>query len=195
MNIYLASKSPRRKELLKMMDVDFSILGFDIPEDVQAGESPLDYSRRITFEKIQYSWKQIQTQGIALRPILCADTEVVVDGKIYGKPLDYQDAFTMLASYAGRSHDVITSVGLKYHDFEEVRLSKSKVYFGEMSAENIHHYLKMNQFLDKAGAYGIQSYISQFIQKIEGCYYSIMGLPLYETRQLLNQIEKVFYEN
>lgn len=187
MKIYLASKSPRRKDLLAQMGVDFEMLHVDIPEIIASNETPEMYSERITEDKLDAAWKQILKEKLSLMPVLCADTEVILDNIILGKPRNYQDAFNMLKSYSGRSHQVITSVGVKYFDYQKVVVNITTVSFAIMTDENIHHYLEMEDYKDKSGSYGIQSYIGQFISKIEGCFYSVMGLPLNTTRELLEQ--------
>ncbi len=187
MKIYLASKSPRRRELLAQMGIHFELLLLDTPEIIAPNETPENYSTRITHEKLEASWKKILKEKLSLMPVLCADTEVVLDNMILGKPRDYQDAFNMLKSYSGRSHQVITSVGVKYFDYQKVAMNTTIVTFANMSDEEIRHYLDMGDYKDKSGSYGIQSYIGQFISKIEGCFYSVMGLPLNTTRELLGQ--------
>lgn len=121
--------------------------------------------------------------------VLCADTEVVLDQEILGKPLDYQHAFSMLKSYSGRSHQVITSVGLKNLAYEKIVTNTTTVYFASMSDDDIHHYLATGNYKDKAGSYGIQSAIGQFIYRIDGCFYSVIGLPLNTVRELLMDAE------
>ena len=185
MKIYLASKSPRRKELLQQMGIEFEILSIDIPEEKMPDETPEAYSRRITSEKLNAAWNAMLNQGLTTLPVLCADTEVVLEQTILGKPRDYQHAFSMLKNYSGRSHQVITSLGLKYLTDEKIITHTTTVYFAHMSDADIHHYLASGDYKDKAGAYGIQSWIGQFIYKIEGCFYSVMGLPLNSVRELL----------
>lgn len=188
MNIYLASKSPRRKELLAMMGVDFEVLVVDIPELIAPNESPEHYSMRVTQEKCEAAWDKVIQDAMPPMPVLCADTEVVLDGKVLGKPANYQEAFQMLKGYSGREHHVITSVGVKYFDYQKIRMDITKVVFATLSDEVIHHYLKQGDYQDKAGSYGIQSYIGQFISRIEGCFYSVMGLPLHTLRELLDDV-------
>jgi septum formation protein len=185
MTIYLASKSPRRQELLRQMDVAFELLLVDTPEIVQPGELPEDYSRRVTQEKMSASWNVVIQNKLSLMPVLCADTEVILDGKIMGKPQDEQDAYQMLKSYANRSHQVITSVGLIYSDYQKIIMNTTEVTFSSMTDEEIKHYLASGNYKDKAGSYGIQSYIGQFISRIEGGVDSVMGLPLNTVRELL----------
>lgn len=185
MTIYLASKSPRRQELLRQIDVAFELLLVDTPEIVQPGELPEDYSIRVTQEKMSASWNAVIQNKLPLMPVLCADTEVILDGKIMGKPQDEHDAYQMLKSYANRSHQVITSVGLIYSDYQKIIMNTTEVTFSSMTDEEIKHYLASGNYKDKAGSYGIQSYIGQFISRIEGCFDSVMGLPLNTVRELL----------
>jgi len=189
MKIYLASKSPRRRELLKQMSVEFEYLFTDIDEQITPDETPETYSKRITKEKSDAAWTKIVQENLPKMPVLCADTEVVLNERILGKPRDYNDAYAMLSAYSGGEHRVITSVGLTYLNFQKISLSTTIVHFATLSDKAIHHYLSTGDYLDKAGAYGIQSYIGQFISKIEGCFYSVMGLPLNAVRELLDDVE------
>ena len=190
MKIYLASKSPRRKELLTQMGVAFDLLLVDTPEIIAPGETAAMYSLRVTEEKLKAAWDNILQNGLTTMPVLCADTEVVLDERILGKPHDYQDAIAMLKSYSGRSHQVITSVGLAYFDYQKIVMNKTMVTFAHLSDADITHYLATGDYKDKSGSYGIQSYIGQFIRKIDGCFYSVMGLPLNTVRELLLDLEK-----
>ena len=190
MKIYLASKSPRRKELLMQMGVVFDLLLVDTPEIIAPNEPPEMYSMRVTKEKLDAANEKIIRNKLAIMPVLCADTEVVLDGIILGKPQDYQDAFNMLKSYSGRSHQVITSVGVTYFDYQKIVMNKTTVTFAHMSDTEINHYLATGDFKDKSGSYGIQSYIGQFICNIDGCFYSVMGLPLNTVREILLDLEQ-----
>ena len=185
MKIYLASKSPRRRELLQQMGIEFDLLLVDVPEEIAPTETPEMYSKRVTLEKLHAAWEKIIQDKLTVMPVLSADTEVVVNHRIVGKPQDYQHAFSMLKSYSGRSHSVITSVGLRYFSYQKVVMNRTTVHFATISDEEIHNYLAIGDYKDKAGGYGIQSYIGQFIYKIEGCFYSVMGLPLNDVRALL----------
>lgn len=185
MKIYLASKSPRRRELLQQMGVEFEILPIDVPEERGPNETTEMYSKRVTEEKLNAAWNKIIKDKLTTLPVLCADTEVVLDQQILGKPNDYQHAFSMLKSYSGRSHQVITSVGLKYFDYQKIAMNMTTVHFAAMPDAEIHHYLSTGDYTDKAGGYGIQSSIGQFISRIDGCFYSVMGLPLNTVRELL----------
>lgn len=188
MRIYLASKSPRRKELLELMEISFEILLVDIPEIVKPNETPENYSKRIVVEKLHASWNKIQNENLKNLPILCADTEVVWNDIILGKPRDEEDAFNMLSQYSGQTHQVITTVGVIYKDFEQIRTNTTNVTFTKMNKEDIRHYLSSGNYKDKSGSYGIQSYIGQFISHIEGCFYSVMGLPLNTVREILIEL-------
>lgn len=188
MKIYLASKSPRRKELLAQMEIPFEILSVDTPEIVQPNEAPETYSKRVTQEKLHAARDKIIDENLSLFPVLCADTEVILDGMILGKPRDETDAFQMIKGYAGRTHQVITSVGLMARNYEKIRMNTTWVTFAEMRDKDIQHYLASGNYQDKAGGYGIQSYIGQFILKIDGCFYSVMGLPLSTVREMLDEM-------
>lgn len=190
MKIYLASKSPRRRELLDQMEIPYELLSVDTPELVLPHEFPEDYSKRVTKEKLHAAWDKIVQKQLPSMPVLCADTEVILDNVILGKPHDELDAFDMLRQYSGRTHQVITSVGLIYHDYEKIRMNTTQVTFAEMSDKNIQHYLASGNYKDKAGGYGIQSYIGQFIARIDGCFYSVMGLPLNTVREMIDDLKR-----
>lgn len=194
MKIYLASKSPRRRELLTQMGVAFELLLVDTPEIIAPEETAERYSMRVTKEKLDAAKAKIMQDKLIILPVLCADTEVVLDGQILGKPQSSEEAFKMLKSYSGRSHEVITSVGITYFDYQKIVMHKTTVTFADMSDADINHYLATGDYKDKAGSYGIQSYIGQFICHIEGCFYSVMGLPLNTVRELLLDLEKMSHE-
>lgn len=189
MKIYLASKSPRRKELLTQMGIDFDLLLVDTPEIIKPHETPQQYSQRVTKEKLDAAWKKILEENYPTQPILCADTEVVLDETILGKPQSAEEAFTMLKSYSGRSHEVITSLGVTYFNFQKIVTNKTIVTFAVMPDVAIEKYIASGDYKDKSGGYGIQSPIGQFISGINGCFYSVMGLPLNTTRELLLELE------
>jgi septum formation protein len=187
--IYLASKSPRRRELLRQIGIDYELLPIDIIEEVQDNENYLTYSQRICQEKSQAAWQYLQEHELAYYPVLTADTEVIFNNQVLGKPLDYADAFRIWRLLSGQQHLVITSITMKYFTYEKTLSKTSSVYFDELSDEEIHTYLATGDYKDKSGAYGIQSYAGQFIRKIDGCFYSIMGLPLNLVRQLLSEVK------
>ncbi|MDD3267325.1 MAG: Maf family protein [Burkholderiales bacterium] len=193
--IYLASKSPRRRELLEMININFEIISIDIPEEVQDKEDYLSYSRRICEEKANAATKHVVENNLPIYPILTADTEVVIDDEVLGKPENYDAAFKMWQKMRGRNHLVITTVTLKHDDFMQTISNESKVYFDNVSDEEIHNYLATGNHEDKSGSYGIQSYAGQFIQRIDGCFYSIMGLPLNTVRNLLKDLEQYLAKN
>lgn len=194
MRIYLASKSPRRKALLEQMEVPFEFLSVDIPEIVQPHELPEDYSKRIVQEKLHAAKHKIIQEQREILPVLCADTEVVLNNQVLGKPKDKNDAFNMLRQYSGQSHQVMTSVGLIYQDYEKICLHTTWVTFAPMTDADIQGYLATGNYQDKAGAYGIQSMIGQFISHINGCFYSVMGLPLNTVREMLNDLKTYLSE-
>ena len=193
--IYLASRSPRRRELLHQIGVKFNLLmmretlGRDIDVDEQplANETPADYIYRVTHAKADAGWKRILQRHLPVQPVLAADTIVTIDGCILGKPRDNAHAEEMLKILSGCSHQVLTAIGVGIHDTIQMRLSTSTVRFREISEREIRHYLANNNVLDKAGAYAIQGVAAAFIVEISGSYSGIMGLPLYETAQLLEE--------
>ncbi|TFW30220.1 septum formation inhibitor Maf [Massilia arenosa] len=193
--IYLASKSPRRRELLRQVGVEFELLmlrsdgprGADVPEDVHAGEPPLDYVARVANEKAAFAWNIVQQRRLLLRPVLTADTTVTIDGNILGKPANQDEAEEMLARLSGRTHQVLTSVAVHYTDIAEQITQVSDVRFSRLSASAIKAYCSTPEPYDKAGAYGIQGLAALFIEHIDGSHSGIMGLPLFETAQLLRR--------
>ncbi len=190
--IYLASKSPRRKELLTQIGINFEVLAIDIPEEVHENEDYKSYSTRICNEKSLAAWNYIVEHNLAKHPVLTADTEVVLGNEVLGKPANYDDAFKMWKKLAGNKHLVITTITLRYQDFTYTSSAESWVHFDELSDNEIHNYLATGDYKDKSGSYGIQSYAGQFIQKIEGCFYAIMGLPLNQVRKALQELERHF---
>jgi len=191
MKIYLASQSPRRRTLLEQMGIDFEVLAVDTPEVVQPGETAEAYSLRVTQEKLVAAKDKLLQENLPKRPILCADTEVVLDEVILGKPQDEQEAYQMLHKLSNRRHRVITSVGLQYKNYQDLRTNTTWVTFGNIPEEALIYYLKTKNYIGKSGGYGIQSYIGQFISHIDGCFYSVMGLPLYTVRELITDLVKL----
>ena len=194
--VYLASKSPRRHELLRQIGVEFTELRLrdaagrhrDVVEETRDGEPALHYVERIARTKAGVGWRRVEERGLPPRPVLSADTEVVLDGAIFGKPGDADAAREMLARLSGRRHDVITAVALKWDGDAEVALSVSHVTFRRLAAGEIERYLATDEPFDKAGAYAIQGIAAAFITRIEGSYSGVMGLPLAETAGLLARI-------
>ncbi len=178
--LYLASKSPRRKDLLQQLGIEFDIVDVNIDEIPGPGESAVDYVRRIAIEKA-VACRQHAPRNL---PVLAADTEVILDDRILGKPSNMDEAVEMLLSLSGRDHLVHTAVVL-LRDTPEALVSSSRVWFKLLTPEECLHYCQTCQPLDKAGAYGIQDKAAGFISRFEGSYSGVMGLPLAETRQLL----------
>lgn len=178
--IILASASPRRVELLQQIQVEFEQQAVDIDECWRHGEDPETFVSRLALEKAQ-----AVVQGTTPVPVLGSDTIVVIDSTILGKPTDIDDAARMLTLLSGKTHQVMTAVTLNYLQQTVTRLSISDVTFGDITNNEIKAYCETGESLGKAGAYAIQGMAAQFIREIRGSYSGIMGLPLYETRQLL----------
>jgi septum formation protein len=193
--IYLASKSPRRRELLRQVGVEFELLslrtdaarGADVSEDERPGEAPLDYVARVARDKGAFAWNVLHLRRQPLRPVLSADTTVTIDGAILGKPANADEAAAMLERLSGRTHQVLTSVALHYTDIAEQITQVSNVRFATLSPATIKAYCATPEPYDKAGAYGIQGLAALFIEHIEGSHSGIMGLPVFETAQLLKK--------
>jgi septum formation protein len=193
--IYLASKSPRRRELLRQIGVEFELLllrdqaprGPEVSEAVHEGESAADYVARVSREKCECSYRIMMLRRLPVRPVLSADTTVVLDGRILGKPADFKEATAMLRALSGKTHDVLTSISLRHDDETWQKTHASQVVFTELSDKRITAYCTGQEPYDKAGGYGIQGAAAVFIERIVGSYSGIMGLPLFETAQLLRQ--------
>jgi len=193
--IYLASKSPRRRELLRQIGVRHELLllrsepprGPDISEEAIPGEMPSEYVARVTREKAAFAWKVLLMRKLPLRPVLAADTTVIIDGAILGKPANPQEAQHMLQSLSGRTHQVHTAVAIQHHEQLWQTTQASEVTFTSLADEMIQRYCGTGEPYDKAGGYGIQGMAGIFIERITGSYSGIMGLPLFETAQLLQK--------
>ena len=192
--IYLASRSPRRRELLAQIGVRFEPLLFregarrdsDTDESVQPSEQPDDYVRRVTRLKVDAAWQRVvMRRGLQRKPVLAADTTVALAGEILGKPADREDARRILAILSGTQHRVLTAVAITYEERCEMVVSESLVTFEALAPERIAAYVETGEPFDKAGAYAIQGRAGAFVERIEGSYSGIMGLPLFETVQLL----------
>jgi septum formation protein len=181
--LHLASKSPRRRELLRMLGLDFGILDLDIPETPDPAEPAEDYVRRVAREKAGAGLLRVIGQTDAV--VLGADTEVVLDGRIYGKPADAADAAAMLRSLSGRTHVVISAVSLVSAGREAHAVSISEVEFAPMAVDEIAAYLATGEWDGKAGAYAIQGMAQAFVLRLSGSHSGVMGLPLHETARLL----------
>ena len=191
--IYLASQSPRRRELLKQIGVYYEILllrtdprrGINVDETAHDGEVPVDYVQRVCRDKAQAGWQTLLLRNLPRLPVLAADTTVTLDGKIIGKPDDKEHAAEILRMLSGRQHQVLTAVAVAFEERVELRLSATTVTFDTLNEDRIRRYLLTHEAHDKAGAYGIQGQAGAFVQRIEGSYTGVMGLPLYETVELL----------
>lgn len=187
MRLYLASRSPRRRELLHQMGVDFETLigEVEVDETPQAGEPAAAYVERVTRAKAEYGEKIIKDRHLLVHPILAADTTLELDGEIIGKPIDARDAEHILQRLSGRTHRVLTGVAVHAPGRTEFVLSVSEVRFRVIEMDEIRHYILTGEPMDKAGAYGIQGRAGLFVAHIVGSYTGIMGLPLCETGELL----------
>jgi septum formation protein len=191
--IYLASQSPRRRELLNQIGVQHGILLLRsdprrkvcVDETPLENEAPVDYVQRICRDKAHAGWDTLALRNLPPLPVLAADTTVTLDGKIIGKPNDYKHAAEILHMLSGTQHQVLTAVAIAFEDNLEMRLSTTTITFDTLSDERIRRYLLTNEAHDKAGAYGIQGHAGAFVKHIEGSYTGVMGLPLFETVELL----------
>lgn len=191
--IYLASQSPRRRQLLDQLGVSHQLLLPGADEDaealeaVQAGEKPEAYCARVTSAKLDAALARCVARGLPPAPILCADTTVAVDDLILGKPEDDADAKRILSLLSGREHRVITAVAAADATHRAAALNVSRVEFAPLSAAQIQRYIASREPFGKAGAYAIQSQAAAWIVQIAGSYSGIMGLPLFETARLLEK--------
>ncbi len=193
--IYLASRSPRRQELLKQIGVKFEVLSLreaspripDIDETPLAEEVPLDYVRRIARAKAETGWLRTGERGLPHHPVLGADTAVVLKGAIFGKPENPDHAKEMLRALSGQAHKVLTAIAVAAKEGTKVRGSISDVRFRYISEREICGYIACSEGRDKAGGYAIQGAAAIFISHISGSYSGVVGLPLFETAQLLEE--------
>jgi len=183
--IYLASGSPRRRELLGQIGVTHAIHVVSVDETPQPGEDPIDLTRRLALDKATTAWQELN--GASGRLVIGADTTVVIDGEILGKPHDRDAAALMLRRLSGRSHDVHTAVAGVMEAERHVCASTSTVNFRNLEAGEIDAYVATDEPLDKAGAYAIQGLAAVFIEYLEGSYSGVMGLPLFETAALMRE--------
>ena len=181
--IYLASGSPRRRELLQQIGVTFQVLGADLDETALPGEAPVAYVSRLAQAKATLGWERSRDSGGV--PVLAADTAVVLEARILGKPADMNDAIAMLLQLSGRAHQVLTAVALRTAAGLQVKVSHSTVTFRTIDSSEARAYWETGEPSDKAGAYAIQGYAAVFISDLNGSYSGVMGLPLFETAALL----------
>ena len=192
--IYLASQSPRRSQLLTQLGVRHELLLPSTDEDAEAleavlpNEAPKTYVQRVTQLKLDAAMARLRHRGLPAAPVLCSDTTVALGRTIYGKPVDRQDAVRMLRALSGRTHRVITGVALGMDDKRLLACSESKVTFAELSEQDAMAYAASGEPMGKAGAYAVQGGAAAFIARISGSYTGIMGLPLFETAQLLKAV-------
>lgn len=195
MRLYLASRSPRRRELLHQMGVDFDTIAFgdgmhkdpEVDETPFPGEDPVVYVERVTRAKAEFGLALLAERHLPLRPVLSADTTLEFNGQIIGKPVDAADATAILQRLSGQTHHVLTGVAVSHQGQTEYVLSRSQVRFRELEEDEIRHYVISGEPMDKAGAYGIQGKAGLFVEYIAGSYTGIMGLPVCETGQLLKR--------
>lgn len=191
--IYLASQSPRRRELLHQLRMQYQLLLLkddprglaEVDESPRAGEQAQDYVQRVCLDKLNAAWESAVFRQLPTLPVLAADTTVVLHGQIIGKPADRNDAAQILRALSGNTHQVITAVAMRLHEKVELKLSASAVSFAVLDASRIARYLATGEADDKAGAYGIQGLAGAFVTRLEGSYSGVVGLPLFETAELL----------
>lgn len=183
--LHLASRSPRRADLLARLGLDFGVIDLDIPEFQGADEAASDYVRRVAREKAGAGLLEVVAVPNAV--VLGADTEVILAGRVFGKPADAADAAAMLRTLAGRSHEVITAVSLVSAGRELQAVSTSQVRVAALSDADIERYIASGEWQGKAGAYAIQGCFQQHVEHLSGSHSGVMGLPLFETARLLKQ--------
>src|SRR5262245_5403403 len=188
--LILASGSPRRAELLRAAGITFETFAVDIDESWHPGESAKSYVRRVAMEKSRCALERLRSADGVEIPlenlvVLGADTAVVIDGEILGKPRDKEDAAAMLRRLSGRRHDVMTGVSLRSSGRESGCVENTAVYFGVLSDLDVSWYVESGEGSDKAGAYAIQGLASRFIPRIEGSYANVVGLPVAAVCELL----------
>jgi septum formation protein len=191
--VYLASASPRRRELLAQIGIGYAVIESGVAEQPQLYEDARAYVQRLACAKAHAGLARVRAQGLPQRPIIGADTEVVIDGEIQGKPADRAAAEAMLRRLSARTHEVLTAICvLREHPggtlAERVRLSVSRVTFGRLTEEDIARYWDTGEPADKAGGYAIQGHAARFVSHLEGSYSGVMGLPLYELAQALAEL-------
>lgn len=190
--LILASSSPRRRELLKQAGFDFTVESADINEDPQPGEAAAKYVQRLAVEKAQAVRDRHRADNDSGDPItvLGADTTVVLDGEILGKPANHAEARSMLERLAGRTHQVMTGIAAITSNTIVSDVEITQVFFDLINEDELAHYLTTGEPFDKAGAYGIQGYAARWIPRVEGCYFNVMGLPISRTIALLAKAQE-----
>ncbi len=198
--LYLASKSPRRKNILNQLMVDFEVLEIDVDEDVIQDEGPQEYLDRIVKSKVTAAGNKILQENLTLKPFLVADTVVSHKNKIFGKPTTKDHAHRMLKELSGTTHTVTTGIALghfsKSKEIEFVQNhSHTVVEMKSLSAKEIERYVLTEEPMDKAGGYGIQGLGASFVKGIGGCYFNVVGLPIQETCLLLDDLNISYWSN
>ncbi|CAN5465409.1 Maf family protein [soil metagenome] len=190
--LILASSSPRRRELLTQAGLEFVVEAADVDETPQKGESPAQYVQRLAVEKAQAIWDRHKAADDSADPItvIGADTTVVLDGEMLGKPVDQTDARRMLEMLSGRTHQVLTGVAAITRSAVASEVEVTQVYFDLILESELVRYLASGEPMDKAGAYGIQGYAARWIPKIEGCYFNVVGLPLSRTLAVIARAQE-----
>jgi septum formation protein len=195
--IYLASRSPRRRELLAQIGIQFDTIVFrnppredkELDETPHDGEAPVDYVQRVARAKAEHGWRIVEWRKLLPQPVLAADTTLELDGEIIGKPINAEDASRILMRLSGKTHHVLTAVSVAFEGRIESVLSVSDVRFGVLKETEIRRYIASGEPMDKAGAYGIQGGASLFVEHLAGSYTGVMGLPLFETGNLLRRFD------
>ena len=193
--IHLASRSPRRRELLAQIGIPFDTIVFrnppradrELDETPLADETPIDYVNRVARAKAGHGWRIVGWRKLLPQPVLAADTTLEFEGEIIGKPVDAADAHNILRRLSGHTHRVLSAVAIAFDGRLESLLSISEVRFGVLDEAEIRRYVASGEPMDKAGAYGIQGHAGLFVEHLAGSYTGVMGLPLYETAQLLRR--------
>jgi len=187
-SIYLASRSPRRRELLGQIGVRFEVMALDVDEAVLEGEAPRVYVERLARAKAEAGWQRVERDKLPRAPVLGADTTVAVGGRILGKAADAHEASEMLGALSGRLHEVLTALAVHFGEHVESAVSVSEVRFKTLDEKEISDYVASGEWQDKAGAYGIQGLAAAFVAELRGSFSGVVGLPLEETAQLLERI-------
>ncbi|WP_347332755.1 Maf family protein [Marinimicrobium locisalis] len=188
-DLYLASQSPRRRELLRQLGVSFECLALSVPEQRAADESPEAYVNRLALDKARAGWAHVREHRLPPAPVLGSDTIGVCQGQVLEKPLDREHALTMWGLMSGRAHEVMTAVALCDGERERSVLVRTHVFFRALTDAEMKAYWASGEPQDKAGGYGIQGLGGVFVERIEGSYSAVVGLPLAQTAELLNQFD------
>jgi septum formation protein len=191
--IYLASQSPRRKELLQQIGVKFEQISVDVDETAADGEDPESYVVRVAGEKAKAGWQLVEQQGLRPLPVLGADTAVILGQQIMGKPRDRSHGLAMLSELSGQTHQVMSAVCFHSHGRQWCLLNTTEVTFRTISPTELQQYWDTGEPIGKAGAYAIQGRAAVFVERLKGSYSAVVGLPLLETHQLLNEINQTPY--